>query len=266
MPARLSFSVHRGQAEQRDAGKKLAAIALALVLSGALADDGSSRYRAVAASADGIGKAYLGREIAQVMGYHGAPWLERTERMTEERPDLVLAALELKPGMTVADIGAGSGYYSWRMGEKVGPGGTVYAVDVQPEMVALLRRQMAQRGAVNVKPVLGTAADPRLPAGKLDLALMVDVYHEFEYPYEMLGAIARALKPGGRVVFVEYRGNDPAVPIKALHTMTEAQVRKEAALQPLEWVKTVSDLPWQQVIVFRNSAQGGKRKAISSPE
>lgn len=251
MPARLSFSVRRGQAETRNARKILAAIALSLFLPGALADDVGARYTAVPASPDGIGKAYMGREIAQVMGYHGAAWLERPERMQEERPDLVLAALELKPGMTVADIGAGSGYYSWRMGERVGPGGTVYAVDVQPEMIAILRRQMAQRGAVNVKPVLGTAADPRLPAGKLDLVLMVDVYHEFEYPNEMLGAIARAIKPGGRVVFVEYRGNDPAVPIKPLHTMTEAQVRKEAALQPLEWVKTVSDLPWQQAIVFR---------------
>ncbi len=227
------------------------AVALSLALPAALAQDTGARYTVVPASADGIGKAYMGREIAQVMGYHGAAWLERPERMQEERPDLVLAALELQPGMAVADIGAGSGYYSWRMGEKVGPRGTVYAVDVQPEMIALLRRQMAQRGAANVKPVLGTASDPRLPAGKLDLVLMVDVYHEFEYPYEMLGAVARALKPGGRLVFVEYRGNDPAVPIKPLHTMTEAQLRREAALQPLEWVKTVGGLPWQQAIVFR---------------
>src|SRR5471032_3111689 len=199
-------------------------LAYALTLPGALAQEaGAQRYAFVSASPDGIGKVFQGREIAQVMGYHGASWLERSERMSEERPDLVLAALELQPGMTVADIGAGSGYYSWRMAEKVGPGGTVYAVDVQPEMIAILRRQMAQRGAANVKPVLGAAADPRLPAGKLDLALMVDVYHEFEYPYEMLGAIARALKPGGRVVFVEYRGSDPTVPIKPLHTMTELQ-------------------------------------------
>ncbi len=126
------------------------------------------------------------------------------------------------------------------MGERVGSGGTVYAVDIQPEMIKLLQRQMSQRGAANVKALLGTAADPRLPAGKLDLALMVDVYHEFEYPYEMLAAISRALKPGGRLVFVEYRANDPAVPIKALHTMTEAQVREEAALHPLEWLSRTS--------------------------
>jgi len=223
-----------------------------LALPGVLAGEAASpRYAVVRASPDGIGKAYMGREIAQVMSYHGAPWLERAERMEEERPDLVLAALDLKSGMTVADIGAGSGYYSWRMGERVGSGGTVYAVDIQPEMIKVLRRQMSQRGAANVKALLGTATDPRLPAGKLDLALMVDVYHEFEYPYEMLAAIARALKPGGRLVFVEYRANDPAVPIKALHTMTEAQVREEAALHPLEWLRTLSDLPWQHVIVFR---------------
>lgn len=223
----------------------------ALALPVALADEAVARYVAVPASPDGIGKIYLGREIAQVMGYHGAPWLERAERMQEERPDLVLAALELKPGLTVADIGAGSGYYSWRIGAKVAPGGMVYAVDIQPEMIRILQREMSRRGAANVKALLGTAADPRLPAGKLDLVLMVDVYHEFEYPHEMLGSIVRALKSGGRVAFVEYRGNDPVVPIKPLHTMTEAQVRKEAALHPLEWVKTVSDLPWQQVIIFR---------------
>jgi ubiquinone/menaquinone biosynthesis C-methylase UbiE len=224
----------------------------ALVIPGALAQEAvSSRYTAVRASPDGIGKVYLGREIAQVMSFHGARWLERPERMEEERPDRVLAALDLKPGMIVADVGAGSGYYSWRMAERVGAGGTVYAVDIQPEMVRLLQQQMTQRGAANVKAILGTATDPRLPAGTLDLALMVDVYHELEYPYEMLASITRALKPAGRLVFVEFKGNDPTVPIKPLHTMTEAQVRKEAAVHPLVWQKTLSDLPWQHVIVFR---------------
>ena len=208
-------------------------------------------YTSVRPSADGIGKVFMGREIAQVMSYHGAPWLERPERMAEERPDLVLDALDLKPGMSVADLGAGSGFYAWRIGRRVGERGIVYAVDIQPEMVRLLEKRMAQKGASNVKALLGTATDPRLPAGALDLVVMVDVYHELEFPYEVLNSIVRALKPGGRLAFVEYRGNDPGVPIKALHTMTEAQVRKEAAGQPLEWVKTVSDLPWQQVIVFR---------------
>ena len=229
----------------------LAALLLACGLGAPAAAADGARYAAVRASPDGIGKIYLGREIAQVMSYHGAPWLERPERMDEERPDLVLAALELKPGMAVADIGAGSGYYAWRMAERVGAGGTVYAVDIQPEMIELLRRQMAQRGAAHVRALLGTTTDPRLPAASLDLALMVDVYHEFEYPHEMLAAIVRALKPGGRLAVVEFRANDPAVPIKPLHTMTEAQVRKEAAQHPLEWQKTLSSLPMHHVVIFR---------------
>lgn len=215
------------------------------------ANAADSRYTAVPASPDGIGKVYMGREIAKVMSYYGASWLERPERKDEEKTDRVLAALELKPGMAVADVGAGSGYYSSRIAGRVGPAGTVYAVDIQPEMLDFLRLQMKQRRVTNVTPVLGTETDPKLPAAALDLAVMVDVYHELEYPYEMLAAIVRALKPGGRVVFVEFRGNDPSVPIKALHTMTETQVRKEAEAQPLQWTKTVKDLPWQQVIVFR---------------
>ena len=227
--------------------------ALALPLTALTAEAPASRYTTVAACADGIGKVHQGREIAHVMSFHGAQWLERTERMDEERPDLVLAALDLKPGMAVADIGAGTGYYAWRMAQSVGTGGTVYAVDIQPEMIQMLERQIARRGTANVKPVLGTLTEPRLPANALDLAIMVDVYHEFEFPYEMLAAITRALKPGGRLVFVEFRGNDPTVPIKPLHTMAESQVRKEAALHPLEWVKTVGGLPWQHVIVFRKT-------------
>ena len=231
------------------------ALVLLLVLAFALplpaAEPAPSRYTAVAASADGIGKIYLGREIARVMSFHGADWLERPERIEEERPELLLAALELKPGMTVADIGAGTGYYSWRMAQRVGAGGTVYAVDIQSEMIKLLEQQMARRGTSNVKAVLGGLADPNLPPSSVDLALMVDVYHELEYPYEMLAAVVRALKPGGRLVFVEFRAGDAAVPIKALHTMSEAQVRKEAAVHALEWVKTARDLPWQNAVVFR---------------
>jgi predicted methyltransferase len=224
---------------------------LGITLLAFAANAADSRYTTVQGSPDGIGKAYMGREIAKVMSYYGASWLERPERVQEERPELVLAALELKPGMKVADIGAGSGYYSSRMAERVAPNGVVYAVDVQPEMIDILRLQMKQQKVSNVRPILGTETDPRLPARALDLAIMVDVYHELEYPYEMLAAIVKALKPGGRVVFVEFRGDDPNVPIKALHTMTEAQVRREAAAQSLEWVTTKSDLPWQHVIVFR---------------
>lgn len=215
------------------------------------AEKPGSRYEKIPASPDGIGKRYMGREIAQVMSYHGASWLERAERAQEERPDLVLGALDIKPGMTIADIGAGTGYYARRIARRAGSKGIVYAVEVQPGMMALLEKELARHLATSVKAVLGTTTDPRLPEASLDLAVMVDVYHELEHPYEMLAAIVRAVKPGGRVAFVEFRANDAAVPIKALHTMTEEQVRKEAAAHPLEWVQTVRELPWQHVVIFR---------------
>jgi len=229
--------------------RNFAWLVLALLAFGANAAD--PRYVSVKGTPDGIGKVYMGREIAKVMSYHGASWLERPERAQEERPDLVLAALDLKPGMLVADIGAGSGYYSSRMAELVGKSGMVYAVDVQQEMLDILRLRMRLQRITNVMPILGSDTDPKLPERALDLAIMVDVYHEFEYPYEMLAAIVKALKPGGRLVFVEFKAGDPKVSIKPVHTMTEAQVKKEAAVQPLEWVKTVGGLPRQHVIVFR---------------
>jgi predicted methyltransferase len=237
-------------------------LVLAFALSAPAAEPAPGRYAAVSASPDGIGKVYAGREIARVMSFHGAEWLERPERAEEERPELLLSVLELKPGMTVADIGAGTGYYSWRMAQRVGAGGTVYAVDIQPEMIKLLEQQMSRRAAANVKAVLGTPTDPGLPPAGIDLALMVDVYHELEYPHEMLAAIVRALKPGGRLVFVEFRAGDASVPIKALHTMTEAQVREEAAVHALDWVKTVRDLPWQNAVVFRKSRAGTGNRAV----
>jgi SAM-dependent methyltransferase len=200
---------------------------------------------------EGIGKFYLGREIAQVMGHEGADWLERPEREAEERPDLLLAALKLKAGETVADIGAGSGYYARRLAALVGESGLVYAVDIQPEMLELLGRKMAELKVRNVRPILGTITDPKLPRTAVDVVLMVDVYHEFDHPYEMMQAICAALKPGGRVVFVEFRGEDPKVPIKRLHKMAEAQVRKEMAAQPLEWVRTDEALPRQHIIIFQ---------------
>lgn len=210
-------------------------------------------YARVAPSPDGTGVVYLGRETAGVMGHEGAAWLERDERATEERPDLLLRALALKAGMTVADIGAGTGYYSWRMAERVGPSGRVLAVDVQPEMLTLLDREMKKHDARNVKGILGTFTDPRLPDGAIDLVLMVDVYHEFDHPREMLDAIARSLKPEGRVVFVEYRAEDASVPIKPHHKMSETQVRKEAEASGLVWTETIATLPWQHIIVFRKA-------------
>lgn len=208
-------------------------------------------YEEREASPDGIGRFYLGREIARVMGHQGAPWLERPERLEEERPDLLLSLLGLEPGMVVADIGAGTGYHSWRMAGRVGPRGKVYAVDIQPEMLSLLATNLARRGVTNVLGVLGTPTSPRLSPRSLDLALLVDVYHEFDHPREMLAAIVEALKPGGRVAFVEFRGEQASVPIKPLHKMTEAQIRREAEVHPLEWVETRRELPWQHLVVFR---------------
>ena len=200
---------------------------------------------------NGTGTFYMGREIAQVMGHQAADWLERPERESEERPELLLKALKLKRGDAVADIGAGTGYYSWRMAKEIGESGLVYAVDIQQEMLDLVARKMAEQKITNVTGVLGTITDPKLPAGSVDLALMVDVYHEFDHPFEMMQAICRGLKPGGRVVFVEFRAEDPKVPIKEVHKMSEAQVRKEMSAQPLEWVETIETLPWQHLIVFR---------------
>ena len=160
--------------------------------------------------------------------------------------------LELKSGENVADIGAGSGYYTRRMARQVGPDGKVFAVDIQPEMLEILTNKLAQSGITNVVPVLGTIQDPKLEPESVDVVFMADVYHEFSHPYEMMESISRALKPNGRVIFVEYRKEDPSVPIKELHKMSEDQVRKEMEPHPLKWEKTVSDrLPWQHLIVFR---------------
>ena len=200
---------------------------------------------------NGIGKFYMGREIAHVMGHQAADWLERPEREQEERPDLLFPALKLKAGDAVADIGCGSGYHVRRLAGIVGTNGLVYAVDIQPEMLELLTNKLAAEKIFNVKPVLGTISDPKLPNNAVDLILMVDVYHELDHPYEMVDAMCRALKPGGRIAFVEFRGEDPKVPIKLVHKMTEAQVRKEMSAQPLEWVETIGTLPWQHIIIFR---------------
>ena len=208
---------------------------------------------------NGIGKFYMGREIAHVMGHQAADWLDRPERQQEERPDLLLPALKVQRGQSVADIGAGTGYYSRELAALVGESGTVYAVDIQPEMLQLLTNKMAELKIHNVKPVLGTVTDPKLPADALDLILMVDVYHEFDHPYEMVQAMTRALKPGGRIVFVEFRAEDPDIPIKAVHKMSEAQVRKEMAVHPLEWVETINVLPRQHIIVFKKARQAERK-------
>jgi ubiquinone/menaquinone biosynthesis C-methylase UbiE len=221
---------------------------------------------------DGIGKFYMGREIAWVMGHQAADWLERPKRVEEERTDKLLKILPLKAGMVVADVGAGSGYFTFPMARKVGLKGTVYAVDVQKEMLAIIQRKRSTRlrfavpmgvrymidvpKVLNVEPVLGTITDPKLPAGKVDLILMVDVYHEFSHPYEMTEAMTKALKPGGQLVFVEYRLEDEKVPIKLVHKMSEKQVKKEMAIHPqMKHAKTVGTLPWQHVIIFEKKGK-----------
>lgn len=205
---------------------------------------------------DGIGKFYMGREIAHVMGYLAAPWLERDNREEEERLTLLIRSLHLQPGQVVADIGAGSGVISMMMAEQVLPDGEVLAVDIQQEMLDRLQMRCEAAGVTNVKPVKGSDQSPNLPPESVDLAIMVDVYHEFEYPWEMLLEISRSLKVGGRVAFVEYRLEDPTVPIKLLHKMSLAQVRKEAE-QPglnLRWRETIEVLPRQHIVVFEKTA------------
>jgi ubiquinone/menaquinone biosynthesis C-methylase UbiE len=204
---------------------------------------------------DGIGKFYMGREIAQVMGHEAADWLERPSREQQENPSKAVAALGLKPRQVVADIGAGTGYYTRKMAQIVGTNGLVYAVDIQQEMLDLLTNKLAELDIHNVKPVLGTITDPKLPPGSLDLALLVDVYHEFDHPYEMIEAICRALKPAGRLIFVEFRAEDPAVPIKRVHKMSRDQIRKEMSVQPLEWSDPIETLPWQHIFIFRKVAK-----------
>jgi len=202
-------------------------------------------------SADGIGKFYFGREISHVMGHQGANWLERPERELEERPDILIESLNIKPQDVVADMGVGTGYIAWRMARKLSSGGLVYGVDIQQEMLDLFVKNMTDRGFTNVKATLGTIINPKLPPNSIDLVIMVDVYHEFSHPYEMVQGICRALKVGGRVAFVEYRAEDPSVPIKRLHKMTELQVLKEATPHPLEWVETIDTLPRQHLIIFK---------------
>lgn len=206
-------------------------------------------YQYQDASRDGTGKVYKGREIAQVMGHLGASWLERPEREQEERTDLLLKALKLKPTDVVADIGAGTGFFTFLMAPRV-PQGKVLAVDIQPEMIEYLNEGRAKRKASNVQPILGTESDPKLPANSIDLAIMIDAYHEFSYPREMMQHIADALKPGGRVALVEYRAEDPAVPIKPLHKLSIVQASNELKAVGLRLLNTDERLPQQHILFF----------------
>lgn len=206
-------------------------------------------YGACDATPDGIGKTYFGREIAHFMSHQGIGWLERDSREAEERTSALIDALDLEPGMCVADVGAGSGRLTLPMARRVAPG-IAYGTDIQPEMLRFLEARARGEGVSNLKGILGDAFDVMLPEGTVDLVLLVDAYHEFEFPWEMTQSIVRALKPGGRVALVEFRAEDPEVPIKALHKMTEAQARRELEAAGLRWVSTDARLPWQHLLWF----------------
>ena len=200
---------------------------------------------------DGIGKFYLGREIAHVMGPGGVPWLERSQRESEERPQLTIDALDIEPGQTVADLGAGSGYYTFRIAPLVGERGSVLAIDVEPRMLRIISERARRDGVKNVTTVLGTPSDPNLEPNSIDLLFMVDVYHELEYPFEVMSKVREALKPGGRVALIEYRAEDPAVMIKPVHKMTERQIIKELTAAGFRHQKTIRSLPLQHLVLFQ---------------
>ena len=202
------------------------------------------------ATRDGIGKFYMGREISKVMGHLGASWLERPKREQEERTDLLVQGLDLKQTDIIADIGAGSGYFSFRIAKLV-PQGKVFAVDISPQMIGIVRSKMAKEKITNVIPIQSTIKQTKLPPNSVDAALIVDAYHEFSHPLEMATSIIDSLKPGGKLILIEYRMEDPSVPIKLLHKMTEKQAKAEMKNAGFKWEKTLSMLPQQHFMIFR---------------
>jgi len=196
-----------------------------------------------------------GRHIAPVMGADGAGWLVRPEREAEEAPGAALDAIGIANGETVADVGAGAGYFTWRLAERVGPTGKVYANDIQPKMLDLLRKNIAARHLTNVETVLGAEDDPKLPAGQIDLVLLVDVYHEFSQPQKMLRKMRDSLKPDGRLVLLEFRKEDPNVPIRPEHKMSVEEVRAEVQPEGFRFEKNLDTLPRQHILIFRKSVQ-----------
>ncbi len=199
---------------------------------------------------------YKGRQIARTMHYAGAEWLIRNSREKEERCSLMLEALGVKPGMTLCDIGCGNGFHTLKMAKMTGNTGHVLAVDIQPEMLELLKKRASKEGLDNIKPILGTVVDPKLPSGEVDLVLLVDVYHEFSHPEQMLAALRKSLKPDGQIVLVEFRTEDPKVPIRPLHKMSKEQIMKELPPNGFKLVKQYDRLPWQHMMFFgRNDAK-----------
>ena len=224
-------------------------LTLALNLSSGLAAEHPGYIDAPERRTTGIGKFYMGREISFVMGHQAAEWLNRPGRIQEEMPDEVVANMGLESDHVVADIGAGSGYFSFRIARLV-PDGKVLAVDIQPEMLQLIENQKAEDNVTNIEGVLGEVDNPNLPPDSIDAAIMVDAYHEFSHPFEMIDGIYKALKPGGRIFFLEYRGEDASVPIRPLHKMTEEQVVREMSVFGLDWTDTLDFLPWQHMMIF----------------
>ena len=209
----------------------------------------NSNYTFQKGSFDGIGKFYKGREISHVMGYQGINWLERPEREKEENTSRLIKNMNIAPGDTIADIGAGSGYHVFKMVSQVSEG-LIYAVDIQPEMLQAIRDRKKKEGIDRIKVVKGTEKSVNLPENSADKILMVDVYHEFSFPVEMLTSMHKALRPDGKIFLIEYRGEDASIPIKKLHKMTEAQAVKEFRANGFVLQENFDNLPWQHCMVF----------------
>ena len=224
-------------------------VLLTLFLTISLCTLGQDRYKIRAGDPNGINKWYMGRQIANVMSHFGIDWLERAEREMEENTSLLLKNVAVKPGMVVADIGAGSGYHSALLSKMVGTG-KVFAVDVEPEMIAYLNARIKQEKLSRIVPVLSTEQKVSLPENTIDMMLLVDVYHEFSFPYEMALSMRAALKPGGKLVLVEFRAEDLTVPIKTIHKMSEAQAIKEFKAAGFAFDRNIDNLPWQHCMVF----------------
>ena len=230
-----------------------AAVVVALTLAllnppvSAATDEG--HYQMVTPSRDGTGKLYMGREISHVMGHLGAGWLERPSREREERTDLLIQNMDLKATDSVVDLGAGTGYFSFPIAQQLSAG-KVLAIDIEPEMLKRIEQRKKVSGIQNIETVLASKTNPNIPADSVDVVLLVDAYHEFSQPREVMAAVSRGLKPGGRVILVEYRGEDRKVPIKRLHKMTQQQAKKELHAVGLRWQRTDQYLPQQHVMVF----------------
>jgi len=225
------------------------ALTLALLNQPVSAATDEGHYQMVTPSRDGTGKLYMGREISHVMGHLGAGWLERPSREREERTDLLIQNMDLKATDSVVDLGAGTGYFSFPIAQQLSAG-KVLAIDIEPEMLKRIEQRKKVSGIQNIETVLASKTNPNIPADSVDVVLLVDAYHEFSHPREVMAAVSRGLKPGGRVILVEYRGEDRKVPIKRLHKMTQQQAKKELNAVGLRWQRTDQYLPQQHVMVF----------------